>query len=148
MLGNPEGHQKQTSVWTMWLDWVVWHKVIARKHVFLFTCNCPCKMIANTYSTTGVIWFTIKWLLWTSSLNESFRENHSDKSFTELLSIFNSLTENEVIITFISISFLMFVKLKNYIVIAGVLTRQPVKDRHLQFNYFFEIMIFQKQYNF
>ncbi len=38
---------------------------------------------------------------------------------------------------------LMFVKLKNYIVIAW-----PVKDRHLQFNYFFEIMIFQKQYNF
>ncbi len=34
---------------------------------------------------------------------------------------------------------------KNYIVIAWVLTRQPVKDRHLQFNYFFEIMIFQKQ---
>ncbi len=43
---------------------------------------------------------------------------------------------------------LMFVKLKNYSVIAWLLTWQPVKDRHLQFKYFFEIMIFQKQYNF
>ncbi len=42
----------------------------------------------------------------------------------------------------------MFVKLKNYSVIAWLLTWQPVKDRHLQFKYFFEIMIFQKQYNF